>query len=347
MKTMRITTILAVILLLGAMPAITAPNEQDTLRSGTNPLQAAYVARGFGMFLHFNMGTFTQDEWCGHNLPNFKTLFNPTALDTDQWTTAARSAGMKYAVLTVKHHDGFSLYDSPRSQYDVANTDWYARQKPDDGDIVKRFVESCRKNGLAVGFYFSVWDKTAGIKRKGGIKSEEATLYIKNELSHLLTRYGTIDILWTDGWGWVGHEETGYGYVRFQDVYDHIRKISPRTLLVENNHEGNLTHSDIIEAEAPYEGGIAQDNKLPAETCDTLRSDGSWFYHSSRDPNAIKPVGEVVKNLQVNRAHHAAYLLNVTPDTSGRIPGNQMNRLKEIGQALSGRTSTLNPIPSK
>jgi alpha-L-fucosidase len=133
----------AVVMMIG--PTVMAQN--PTLPE----LQQQYVNRKLGMFLHFNMGTFTGEEWASPNRP--LATFNPTALNTDQWADAAVAAGMKYGVLTAKHHDGFALWDSSRSTYDVFSTPWAAGQAAAQRDIVQRYVNSFRSRGLAVGIY--------------------------------------------------------------------------------------------------------------------------------------------------------------------------------------------------
>lgn len=218
-------------------------------------LQKLYIERGFGMFLHFNLGTFTNEEWAKPGRKDVATIFNPSHLDTDQWADAAKAAGMKYAVLTTKHHDGFALWETsvPELQgYNVQLTDWYKAEKAAgrSGDIVRRYVDSFRSRGIAPGFYFSIWDRTAGLDNRKTSDKEWATQFVKNQLTELLTRYGEIPCIWTDGWKWydskIPNSPVGYDLVDYQEVYDHVKRLSPNTLLVENNHQKNLEHTDIV-----------------------------------------------------------------------------------------------------
>ena len=112
-------------------------------------LQQNYVNQDYGMFLHYNMGTYTNEEWA-HSLPlSSINTFNPGGLvNTDQWAATAVAAGMKYGVLTTKHHDGFALWDTAESNYDIANTSWYSTYHQ---DIVASYVNSFRNAGLGVG----------------------------------------------------------------------------------------------------------------------------------------------------------------------------------------------------
>lgn len=290
-------------------------------------LQQAYVAQEFGMFLHFNMGTYTGEEWASPNQP--VNTFAPTALDTDQWATAAKGAGMKYGVLTTKHHDGFALWDTSQSTYDVAATSWYAAQAPGQGDIVKRYADSFRAQGLKVGFYYSIWDRSNGIDGTT-LTSRQATDYVKAELTELLSNYGPIHVIWTDGWGW----KDWHDYVLYSEIYDHIKALSPTTLLVENNHTAVNTDIRTYE-QTPLP---PEDNLFPAELCATIRADGKWFWSAGAD--STKSVEVLMAQRETSNARHASYLLDVTPNSSGVVPVSQVNVLVML------HTSDMMPPPA-
>ncbi|KAI9018878.1 glycoside hydrolase superfamily [Hyaloraphidium curvatum] len=306
-------------------------------------LQKDYVERAFGSFLHFSVGTFTDEEWAKPKRTDVATIFNPAELDTDQWADAAASAGMKYSVLTTKHHDGFALWETDidaLKPYSVLATEWHKKEKAAgrSGDIVKRYVESCRSRGIAPGFYFSIWDRTLDLSLKKTTDKRWATDFVKAQLTELLTKYGEIACIWTDGWLWFDLKEpgpVGYELVDYQEVYDHIKKLSPRTLLVENNHERNLQHSDIVGFERNVISMPPHSNQLPSEVCDTIRADNRWFYHPGDDD--VKSVDFIVESLKACKERNTAYLLDLTPDRRGLIPESQVNRLKEVGKALEAR----------
>jgi len=109
----------------------------------------------FGMFVHFNMGTFHGEQWAEPGKD--PKSFSPSNLDCSQWAKAAKSAKMQYAVLTTKHHDGFCLWDSNVTKYDVASSNY-------ESDVVRDFVDAFRDEGIKVGLYFSVWDRQHGIE---------------------------------------------------------------------------------------------------------------------------------------------------------------------------------------
>lgn len=161
----------------------------------------------FGMFLHYNMSTYTNSQWADPNAP--ESGFNPTAMDAKQWATSIKNAGMKFGVLTAKHHDGFALWDSAYSTHDIAACPY----KNGKGDIIREYVNAMRAKNLKVGLYFSIWDRHNGDSRE----------LVENQLRELLTKYGPIDYLWFDGWGW----QVPYSKVPYQPVRDMIHEISP------------------------------------------------------------------------------------------------------------------------
>jgi alpha-L-fucosidase len=309
-------------------------------------LRQDYVNQLYGMFLHFNLGTFTNEEWAAPNQnPN---LFNPVALDTDQWAATAQAAGMRYGVLTTKHHDGFALWNTDQSTYDVANAacSWYSNPSSPyyHCDVVQSYADSFRAQGLGVGLYYSIWDRSNGID--GTLPSAAAIAYVKAEIHHLLTSYGFIEVLWTDGWGW--QSQTGYDYVNYQDVYNYIKQISPNTLLLENHYTGTLLYTDIV----GYEQRLpASGNTLPSETYPTLRADGRWFY-KTYNSDVFKSAWKTGDYVRTANAREATCLLDVTPDRNGLLTNGTVQRLMEIkdnldhppaprtGNLATGKTAT-------
>jgi alpha-L-fucosidase len=289
-------------------------------------LQREYVALEFGMFIHFSMNTFSKcccpqcysvsGEWENKDCTDKPDKFNPSKLDCGQWARVAKSAGMKYMVLTAKHHGGFCTFPSAYTEYDVAASPW----KDGKGDVVKEFVDSARAYGLEVGLYYSIRDWCNGYD----------TTFIKNQLSELLTNYGQLRCLWFDGWKWDG--SIGYTKVPYHTVRNLIKSKQPNCLLIENNHYGNLDSTEIMEYEYPVTKVLPPaNNKLPAEVCMTLRSDQIWFWHPLAPQ--IKTTASILQDLKDLSTRNSAYLLDLTPDTSGQIPQNQVDRMKEVGIA--------------
>ncbi|MCX5070973.1 alpha-L-fucosidase [Streptomyces sp. NBC_00513] len=206
------------------------------------------------VFLHFGVNTYTGNEWgYGNEDPD---LFNPTALDTDQWARSLKDAGFAMGILTVKHHDGFLLYNSRYSTHDVGSSNW----ENGTGDVMKRFADSMRKYGLKVGIYVSPADENAysngtGLYANGSARSNRTiptlvagdnragtnprtfTLpatdygsYMLNQLYELLTQYGQIDEVWFDGAS--GHipanKVENYDY---DSWYSLIRSLAPTAVI--------------------------------------------------------------------------------------------------------------------
>ena len=280
-------------------------------------LQDRFLALRFGMFLHFNMSTFARqpnvsvsgEHERGNEDP---ALFNPRALDIGQWADAAVAAGMKYMVLTVKHHGGFCLWDSALTSHDVASSTWKGGQ----GDVVREFVTVARERGLKVGLYYSIRDLHNGA----------APSFIKGQLTELLTRYGPIDLLWFDGWGW----NVGYTRVPYPDIRDHIKSLQPNCLVIENNHRERLENTEIVVWEQGPYGGPPAGNTIPSEVAGNIRADAVWFYHPMGNCT-LKPLSTLLGDLTTFNGRRTNYLLDVTPDDRGLIPDCQVDLLRQIG----------------
>src|SRR5450830_1299735 len=154
-----------------------------------SPRQLFWQALEFYAFVHFGMNTMTDVEWgVGHESPS---QFDPSDLDVDQWMRSFVAAGMRGAILTAKHHDGFCLWPSKLTEHSVASSPWRAAQ----GDLVREFADSARRHGLEVGIYLSPWDRTEATYGSGAAYDD----YFVGQLEELLTGYGDIFSVWFDG----------------------------------------------------------------------------------------------------------------------------------------------------
>lgn len=267
----------------------------------------------FGMFFHFNMSTFTNEQWADPATP--ASAFDPTGVDPDQWAKSMKSAGMQFGVLTAKHHDGFALWPTAYSDHNIANSPYQSGK----GDIVRDYVEAMHANGLKVGLYFSIWDRHAG----------DSTALIENQLRELLTKYGQIDYLWFDGWGW----QVPYSQIPYQPIRDMIRQTSPKTVVANNDHNSTLQTSDVIVYEVPVQGMPPATNARPTDGSDTLDTNQTWFHTTST--GAPRSAQDIVDNLNKAKTGNALYLLNVGPGRDGRLPQDYADRLDEIGALLN------------
>lgn len=319
--------ILAIVGLLAALPLVTAvPVFADIYNNQKN-----YVDLRFGMFIHYNMGTYHDQEWVSPWQDPYS--FNPSNVNTDQWADAAKSAGMKYAVLTTKHHDGFALWPSNYGNYNVMNS---AYQQ----DIVKKYVNSMRAKGILPGIYFSIWDRQRGIQNNSVSRGDLD--FIKGQLTELLTNYGEIPVLIIDGWAW----EMGHNQVAYQDIRELVKRLQPNILIVDHNGQTQPWDEDIIYFEEPKGVWAPNNNSYAANQGKPLVSD-QWFWHwwmPSTEPASVSNI--VNDHLGYLEPRYTNMLVNVSPNPQGELDTNVVNRLAEIGAAWSPLTSRP-PLPAQ
>ena len=298
--------------------------------------QRDFMKWRFGMFIHFNLGTFADLDWAGgYEDP---ALFNPAKLDCGQWADAAKEAGMNYLVLTVKHTEGIALYPSAVTTHDITLFKGFRGGK---GDIVREFVDACRSRGLKVGLYYCFPGDysdaahrnapPAGMPNLHGLPPEAAGDYagfMKKQLAEMLGNYGPIDLLWIDQYG---NKYTGK---QWPEILAFIRSLQPRCIVVANNAQ-NLRDSDVLSYEYPWKSQMPPEgNALPAEVCDTIQTGARWFWREVKRPSDLQTAQSAVARIRACNAQGANYLLDVPPDRDGLISGPQLQRLREIGALL-------------
>jgi alpha-L-fucosidase len=328
------------LLLLSCLTAAAA--NENAPRPATDPATAKlakdFLSWRFGLFLHFNMGTYVQQEWAlGYEDP---ALFNPTKLDCGQWADAAKAAGMKYAVLTVKHTDGYCLWPSQHTNHGVQS---FKNYKNGEGDIVREFVDAFRARGLKIGLYYCFpRDYTNRKGLSGPLPEGKANLFglppeaagdfhgfIKKQMTELLTTYGPIDLMWCDQYQYMLTRE------QWHDIKAHIKTLQPNCLVLGNNAK-NLIDSDLLSGEVPVmrKPFPPDNNTTPGEVNDILDKRG-WFWKGVPAPEHLKSAREVVDKLKSLNQRHCNFLLNVAPNTEGLLDPLYVERLKEIGQLLA------------
>ncbi|MEK6250097.1 MAG: alpha-L-fucosidase, partial [Planctomycetales bacterium] len=237
-------------------------------------LREDFLSWKFGMFIHFNVATFHNRQ--GGNGYEDPATFKPDKLDCNQWAETAVSAGMKYAVLTVKHSGGWCLWDSKLTKTHAMSA--FTNYKNGKGDIAREFVDACRKHGLKVGFYYCLPFGREGPNWRNCLPPEakdDPVSFIKKQLTELLTNYGQIDILWFDQ-NQVNLRD------HWQDIKKHVKSIQPNCIVIANNSH-DFKDTDIHGYEYPL---LKQrknpnmlppaDNKNPAEVCDKFGR--RWFW---------------------------------------------------------------------
>ena len=287
-------------------------------------LQQAFLDLRFGMFVHFSMATFQDREW--GDPTSEPDLFTPSALDTDQWARAAKSAGMTWGCLTTKHHDGFCLWPTETRSASVAQT----RHRT---DVVRAYVDSFRNAGLKVGLYYSILDLRENIRRFN-ITADKIQL-VKDQLTELFTNYGPIDVLIIDGWD-APWSRISYEEVPFAEIYHMLKGLQPECLISDLNAsqypEAGLYYTDLKAFEQNAGQHLPAESHVPAYSCVTL-TDG-WFWKQADMDAELKPTDQVVNEWLIpQNERHCSLILNAPPTREGRLAPNVLTRLEEIGRA--------------
>lgn len=304
-----------------AFPAQTVSVSPST---SLDALQRRFVDLRFGMFIHFNMPTYVDEDWPDPDAS--PELFNPVKLDCRQWARAAKSAGMTYGCLTTKHHSGFCIWDTKTTEYSVMSS-------PFKRDVVKEYVDAFRAENLDVMLYYSILDTHAHL-RPGWIVPEHKDM-VKNQLRELLTNYGRISSIIIDGWD-APWSRISYDQIPFEEIYTLIKSIQPDCLVMDLNSAkypaDALFYTDI----KSYEQGAGQhidkeSNALPALSCLPIQK--TWFWKSYFPQTPVKDAEMLVKdNIVPMGKAYCNFILNVAPNRDGLMDDNALKALTQIGK---------------
>jgi len=354
---------------LAALTACQETPPQQATKTPPNYLQESETAKSqrmewwrnarFGMFIHWGPSSVWAGEWNGKRprrfsewimsdaqipIADYETLaddFNPTAFDAEEWVSVAKAAGMKYIVLTSKHHDGFAMWDSEHSEWDMGSTAFKR-------DVIKELHAACEKAGIRLGLYYSVMD-WHNLDAQGYFEPNYNNFphddslranpnfrqyldrKMKPQLKELLTNYGEIAVIWFDG-EWINEYTSDMG----KEIYQFVREQQPKVIInnrVDKGRQG-MTGMD-------KEGNFAGDFGTPEqeipetglpgidwETCQTLND--SWGY-SKFDSN-WKSDSTMICQLVDIASKGGNLLLNVGPTAEGVIPEPSVQVLKGMGQ---------------
>lgn len=306
----------------------------------------------FGMFIHWGLYAIPAGEWNGQTnygewirnnarIPlttydHFLQQFNPTDFNAASWVSMAKQAGMKYIVITTKHHDGFCLFDSKYTDFDVMNT-------PYGKDIIKELASACEKENMPLCFYYSImdWHHPDYLPRRDWEYDRPTTdadfdryvEYMKNQLKELLTNYGKIGVLWFDG-EW----EESWTHERGKDLYQYVRSLQPG-ILINNRVDKGRPGMAGLTIEGDYVGDFGTpEQEIPAtgipnmdwESCMTMNE--NWGYNSH--DSAWKSAPMLIRNLADIASKGGNFLLNVGPMANGKFPQPSVERLQAIGSWL-------------
>ena len=305
----------------------------------------------FGMFIHFGLYAVPgRHEWVqSKELIDTKTYgekymprFNPDLFDAKEWARIAKAAGMKYVVLTAKHHEGFCMWDTATTDYKITNTEF-------GRDLVREYVDALRAEGLRVGFYFSIkdwhhpdylidathpqrpkdrntWSREVFAKLNEGKDWSRYRKYMWDQIDELLTQYGKIDIVWFD---YTLKHEFGKTYKDWDAVnlVKHTRKLQPgiiidnRLDLMDTDDGWDFVTPEQFKASA---WPTVRGKKVPWETCQTFS--GSWGYY--RDEDTWKSIPQLIELLSETVSKGGNLILNVGPTARGEFDDRARERLE-------------------
>lgn len=343
----------SVLIAIGCAGDIVVPNEK----------QMEWADAEIGVMFHFDMQVFNPDyEWRHWGTHPDASTFNPTELDTDQWLEAASRIGAKYAVLVAKHCCGFSLWPTEAHEYSVKNSPW----RNGEGDIVRDFVESCKKYGIKPAIYASTsanglyWVDNPGVVQPGGpYTQEEYVAVVEKQLTELWSNYGDLFEIWFDG-GVLSMDLGG------ADVLSLVRKLQPEAIAF----QGPYGHPNLIRwvgneyGSAPYpcwatadsttnSDGVTEVSGLygnpdgafwcPGEADCTLRHNstrqGGWEWAPGED-DELYTVDELMGKYETSVGRNTNLLLGLVVDPRGLVPEGDVALLEEFGKALEAKYGT-------
>ncbi len=297
----------------------------------------------FGLFIHWGVYSVMGDgEWVMNQqqIPikayeKIPAFFNPTEFDAKAWVQMAKGAGMKYITITSKHHDGFAMFDSKVSDYNIVKKTPYGK------DVLKMLADECRKEGIKLFFYHSQLDwhhpdyfprGNTGGDWTGRPQSGDMNKYLQymdSQLSELLTNYGDVAGIWFDGM-WDKKDDDW----KLERTYSLIHKLQPGALVGSNHHRTPYNGEDFQMFEKDLPGhnttGFSPEQtigQLPKETCETINN--SWGFNLKDDQHKSKK--DLIQYLVKAAGYGANFLLNIGPMPNGKIQTEHIERLKEMG----------------
>lgn len=303
----------------------------------------------FGLFIHWGLYAIPAGEWNGSTnhaewiresaqIPvkkydEFVSQFNPVKFNADEWVTMAKEAGMKYIVITSKHHDGFCLFDSKETDFDIMST-------PFKRDILKELSDACVKQGITLCFYHSImdWHNPDYLPRRKwetdrpatGADYDKYVSYMKNQLNELLANYGKIGVIWFDG-EW----ESTWTHDRGKELYEYLRRMRP-DLIINNRVDKGRTDMAGMTKDTIFCGDFGTpEQEIPSmglpgidwESCMTMND--HWGYNKN-DQN-WKSSEDLIRKLIDIASKGGNFLLNIGPTSDGVFPDPSVDRLKDMG----------------
>ncbi len=337
-----------------AIPAVSAFAESYIPSPEVLESRRQFADDRFGIFLHWGIySMFGQGEWYLNYGPDAKEYskaakgFYPAEFNAKEWVSAIKDAGAKYICFTSRHHDGFSMFDTAQSDYDIMDATPFRR------DILKELADECQKQGIALHLYYSHIDWTRDDYPQGRTghdtgrdpsKADWDSYYgfMNRQLTELLTNYGPIRAIWFDGWWDHDCDSIPFDW-QLPAQYEMIHRLQPSCMVANNHHQTPFPGEDIqiFERDLPGENtaGLSgqEVSRLPLETCNTMN--GMWGY-KIKDQN-YKDTKTLIQYLVKAAGMGANLLLNIGPQPSGELPATALSRLKEMGEWLQANGETI------
>jgi len=306
----------------------------------------------FGLFIHWGVYSILGDEaWAMNNqridkktYEKIPAFFNPIRFDPAEWVALAKSAGMKYITFTSKHHDGFAMFDSRLTDWDIVD------RTPFGKDIIKMLADECHKEGIKLFLYHSHLDWyqdnyfPRGRTGQWSGRPENGNWYeyldfLDGQLTELLTNYGEIGGIWFDGW-W----DNSKADWRLEKTYTLIHQLQPACLIGNNHHQAPMLGEDFQMYEKDLPGhnttgfsGEAKIGELPLETCETINT--SWGFNLL--DKQYKSTKILIQYLVKAAGYNSNFLLNVGPMPDGKIQPEFIETLHEIGKWMNKYGETI------
>ena len=331
----------------GTAPA--AATQHYTPTADNLQARARFADSRFGIFLHWGIySLFAQGEWYmqndgidRHEYAKAADAFYPHRFDARAWVSAFKAAGARYICFTTRHHDGFSMWDTGESDYNIMHT-------PYGRDIVRQIADECHRQGIGLHLYYSHIDwtrddypmgRTGRTTGKDPAKADWPSYYafMNRQLTELLTRYGRVDGIWFDGWWDHDEDATPFDW-QLPGQYALIHSLQPACIVGNNHHQSPFEGEDMqmFERDVPGENtaGLSGQSisRLPLETCQTMN--GMWGY-KVKDQN-YKTAAELIRLLVRTASKGANLLLNIGPQPDGLLPDTALSRLAAMGTFLGG-----------
>ena len=284
-----------------------------------------------------------------HEYEKFAYHFNPVNYDAEKWVQMAKNAGMKYIVITSKHHDGFCLWDSKLTEWDIVDASPYNK------DLLKQLAEACEKEGIKLCFYHSIMDwhhpDAQAIRepyynpgRNSKIVNPNFDKYIeeymKPQLKELVTNYGDIGVLWFDG-EWIPDYTTEMG----KNIYNYLRNLKPE-LIINNRVDKGRKGFEGMNREGKFAGDFGTpeqeipDTGIPGESWEAcMTMNDTWGYRKS--DNNWKTDEDLIRNLIDIASKGGNFLLNIGPKANGEIPQVSVERLKAMGEWMKVNSESI------